>query len=439
MNRKSIFSLILLLALPLLAQALPAPAKPATRMRKFGKRVVRPVRTPRGKPEKFVRQEISSLTANRELRLNLYSFKERNITSYTGARLKATGKTISRKINKVEKQSAQANKTALARLRTFADLAAVEKKSNEALMRDAFRFRKKVFEVQISDNGRHTASAFAINVNGRVWGVTAAHVMKNISSDPFIKIKNVSEVVLLAPIQRWHIGNKKGNDVAIFEIPQEVLTHIEVLSPASELPAAGIETQSPAFVRGNYTFLPSEDVLFAGPHRIFLRDQLLHDVSGYCGSPVLVDGKVAGLHTWVHPLERIQTSEWISLLHQNNLSLKIPLHEAMPIQRVLQLIEEVENPQNSGGTMLKVSGHPVHLLTSQEHLVSITHMRNGRVQKNLNSHPFINFEHLEEFFELQENDVVRVTLESPKPYSQKVITRLFDINVSTGEITQIDR
>lgn len=111
----------------------------------------------------------------------------------------------------------------------------------------------------------------------------------------------------------------------------------------------------------------------------------------------------------------------------------------MPIQRVLQLIEEVENPQNSGGTMLKVSGHPVHLLTSQEHLVSITHMRNGRIQKNLNAHPFMDFEHLEEFFELQENDVVRVTLESPKPYSQKVITRLFDINVSTGEVTLIDR
>ena len=268
MNRKSIFSLVLLLALPLLAQALPAPIKSGARLRKFGKRVVRPVRTPRGKPEKFVRQEISSLTANRELRLNLYNFKERDITSYTGARLKATRKISTHKINKAERQSAQANKTARARLRTFADLAAVEKKPNETLMKDAFRFRKKVFEVQISENGRHTASAFAINVNGRVWGVTAAHVMKNISSDPFIKIKNGSEVVLLAPIQRWHIGNKKGNDVAIFEIPQEVLTHIEVLSPASELPAAGIETQSPAFVRGNYTFLPSEDVLFAGPHRI---------------------------------------------------------------------------------------------------------------------------------------------------------------------------
>ena len=51
----------------------------------------------------------------------------------------------------------------------------------------------------------------------------------------------------------------------------------------------------------------------------------------------------------------------------------------------------------------------------------------------------MNFENLGEFFELQENDVVRITLQSPKPYSPKMVTKIFDVNVSSGEITQTDR
>ena len=134
--------------------------------------------------------------------------------------------------------SALANRAAVARLHDFASRAAQMREINTAFLKNAFRYRKKVFEVQIATDGRHTASAFALNIQGRVWGVTAAHVMHNISSNPFIKIKKGTETIL-APIPSWHIGNKIGNDVAIFEIPQEILPHIEVLSPSKQalLPA----------------------------------------------------------------------------------------------------------------------------------------------------------------------------------------------------------
>ena len=242
----------------------------------------------------------------------------------------------------------------------------------------------------------------------------------------------------MAPISFFRIGNKQGSDVAIFEIPPEILPHIEVLSPAENLPVLGTTTESPAFIRENYVLLPTEDILFAGKHRILLRDRFHSEITGFCGSPVLADGKVVGLHIGAYPLQHIQTATWNSLLYANNLSLKTPLHIASPIEHALQLIEETTT-QKPVGTQLKVLGHPVHLLTPQESLSSITLMRNGFVKKEIVAHPFMNFEHLEEFFELQENDVLRITIISPKSYSPKMITRTLDVNVSSGKVTPLVR
>ncbi len=343
------------------------------------------------------------------------------------------------KARSVVSGSALANRAATARLHDFASRAAQMREINTAFLKNAFRYRKKVFEVQIATDGRHTASAFALNIQGRVWGVTAAHVMHNISSNPFIKIKKGTETIL-APIPSWHIGNKIGNDVAIFEIPQEILPHIEVLSPSKQALLPATQTQSPAFVRGNYTFLPSEDVLFVGPHRIFLRDQLRREATGYCGSPVLVNGEVVGLHVGVYSLEQIRTSAWSDLLNKERLSIQSPLHTASPISHVLQLAHEVEPAAVSPApTLLKVLGHTVRPLAAREQLVSVALLRNGVFQQEIHAHPFMNFDKLEEFFELQENDVLRLTINQPKPYSQRVQTVLYDVNVSTGEIKKWDR
>ncbi len=341
------------------------------------------------------------------------------------------------KARSVVSGSALANRAATARLHDFASRAAQMREINTAFLKNAFRYRKKVFEVQIATDGRHTASAFALNVQGRVWGVTAAHVMHNISSNPFIKIKKGTETIL-APIPSWHIGNKIGNDVAIFEIPQEILPHIEVLSPSKQALLPATQTQSPAFIRGNYTFLPSEDVLFVGPYRIFLRDQLLHEATGYCGSPVLVNGEVVGLHVGVYSLEQIRTSAWSDLLNKERLSIQSPLHTASPISHVLQLAHEVEPAAASPApTLLKVLGHTVRPLAAREQLVSVALLRNGVFQQEIHAHPFMNFDKLEEFFELQENDVLRLTINQPKPFTQQTQTVLYDVNVSTGDVTTV--
>lgn len=344
---------------------------------------------------------------------------------------------VARAARSVSARSSQINRAAIARLRQFAQRTAVERKTNEAFLRNAHRFRPKVFEVKISTDGRHTASAFALNINGRVWGVTAAHVMENIHSDPYIQIRQ-GEHTILAPIRSWHASNKGGSDVAIFDIPEEVLPHVEVLTPAEKLPTPEVETQSPAFIRENYAFLPSEDVLFAGPHRILLRDQLRQEASGYCGSPVLANGEVIGLHVGVYSPSLIP-STWGNLFGEYT-TIKTPLHVASPILHVLQLASEVDPATaNYPSVVLKVLDRPVKVLTSQEQVYSVTLLREGHVKKEIFAHPFMHFDKLEEFFDLEENDVLRIDVKQPKLFSPRMETVFYDVNVSTGEITSFTR
>lgn len=343
---------------------------------------------------------------------------------------------VTRAANTIAARSARVNRKAISRLKQFTKLSdrpiqTVPERAN------LVRLRNSVFELQISTDGRHSASAFALNVNGRTWGVTAAHVMENIRSNPFAKVRTENGNIL-APISFFRVGRKQGGDVAIFEIPQEILPHVEVLSPAENLPAMGTLTESPTFIKENYVLLPTEDILFAGQHRILLRDRFIDDITGFCGSPILADGKVVGLHIGAYPLQHIERATWNSLFHANNLSLKTPLHVASPIEHALQLIEQT-TAQKPVGTQIKVLGHPVYLLTPQESLSSLTLMRNGFVKKEIHAHPFMNFEHLEEFFDLEENDVLRITIVSPRPYSTKMVTKIFDVNVSTGKVISLVR
>ena len=287
-----------------------------------------------------------------------------------------------------------------------------------------------VFEIQISRTPRNTASAFALNIGDQTVGVTAAHVMENIRHNPFVKVKTAGGDIV-APISSFRIGNKNGNDVAIFEVPQEILPYIQALSPAREIPTVGLEIQSPRFVWGKPTFLQHEDIMFAGPHRILLRNQILSDITGACGSPILVNGKVVGVHVGSLSQREIPTISWNELLLDNQISLQHSFHVASPIEHVLQLIAQ---ETGAAGTPLKVLGHPVHLMSPQEYLSSITLLRDGHMEKTYHAHPFMNFDKLEQFFELQENDVLRLVVEKPATSTQRAQTWFYDVNVSTGEV-----
>ena len=92
--------------------------------------------------------------------------------------------------------------------------------------------------------------------------------------------------------------------------------------------------------------------------------------------------------------------------------------------------------QRSQGTTLYVMGFPVAVLQSDQQLFSIQQRREGRALKQIHVHPFLDFNKLEQFFELQENDILRITVLQPKTATDTAHIHMYDINVSTGEISR---
>lgn len=332
---------------------------------------------------------------------------------------------------RVASRSARVNRNILSRLEKMAERASVVRPVNFQTVIPP-RLSRSVFEVQISTDGAHTGTAFALDIKGHIYGVTAAHVAENIKIEPFAKVKTENEVIV-KPISFLRIGDQRGNDVAIFEVPPEILAHVDVLSPVEQRPTVGEYTQSPKYVWGAPSFL-REDILFVGKHRILLRDLAQRDITGACGSPVLAGGKVIGIHIGEYSLQKMQYVSWNTILRENNISFNSPLHVVSPITHVLRLAEQSQGASNVG-TMLKVLGHPVHLLTPQEHIISIMHLRNGTVQKEFHAHPFMNYSELGEFFDLQDNDLIRVKVRNPRGMGIPSVTTVYEINVSTGKVS----
>lgn len=296
--------------------------------------------------------------------------------------------------------------------------------------------RRQVFQVQRGPLSSSSASAFALEIDGRVWGITAAHVMKNISLSPHMVVQNERGKPLVAPITFHHTANTNGSDLAIFEIPKKLLPYVEVLHAQVALPAPQTLTQSPCFVKGNPLYLPAEDVLFAGPHRILLRDQAHREMTGYCGSPVLADGKVIGVHVAAYTAQAVQLASWNSLIGNVSTQTPPPLHVATPIaQAVLLARDFTQNTAEQSGILLQVFGRPVAMLTPHEQLYSVQHLRHGLLKNQLRLHPFIQFDKLEEFFDLQEGDVLRITVLSPKTIAQATAIKIYEVDVSTGQVT----
>ena len=160
-------------------------------------------------------------------------------------------------------------------------------------------------------------------------------------------------------------------------------------------------------------------------------------MSGYCGSPVLVNGKVVGLHIGTLSAEDARTANWSDLFTKNNLPALPALHVASPINRVVELAktQDLNNPATQVGTPLKVMGKTVTYLHPREQIYSIQQLRDGFLRKTIHAHPFMNFDKLEEFFSLQENDVLRITVIQPKTTFSPATIYTHDMDISTGKIT----
>ena len=174
-------------------------------------------------------------------------------------------------------------------------------------------FQRAVFQVQKSPMSHSTASAFAVEFEDEWWGVTAAHVINNIQADPYMRVKNHYGKELFFPIEQWHSANRNGSDVAVFKIPYEAKPFIQVL-PVAKTPAkAGTASHILSFVKRGPLFA-QEEVLFSGPYRLLLRDETHREMTGFCGSPVLVDGKVVGLNVGFYTQHDLQLVSWNQLL-----------------------------------------------------------------------------------------------------------------------------
>ncbi len=287
------------------------------------------------------------------------------------------------------------------------------------------------FRVQAGPLTSATASAFAIEKDGRLFGVTAAHVMENISHMPCMAFQIAPNEYDIARITSWRKGNPFNVDVAVFEIPEEAVPYVQPL-PLAEAPLQPQQQVSIAgFVHDEPLWLPQEEVLFVGAKRGFVRNTFGKSLSGMCGSPIMADGKVAGLYVGFTRQETGSPRQgWVSVLNAVSSSPLPPLHQIVFMDQVTPLIESLEKDTDPEGSVLKVMGFPVTLLDVEDQLVTIQVIRNGVPVKHIYSGPLADPEHLEQFLNIKENDVVSVSvLRKNKDF------QTYNVNVSTGEVT----
>ena len=297
------------------------------------------------------------------------------------------------------------------------------------------------FLVQSGPKSPETASAFAIKIENKLFGVTAGHVMNNIKNfDPRMSLSAGKERVEFS-ISTWRMSNRKGSDVAIFEIPQEALPYIQPL----EISLATAEPWQTASIAGHAYNLPvwltNEEILFVGPQRMLLRNTSKKTLFGMCGSPVMINDKVVGLYVGYDTVDNLARALWADPIREAFGKQLPPLHRVAPIEHIYPLIESITSNANTSdaGKMMQVLGKPVARIKTNELLYSLTLVRNDRAIRTINFGPLVDPEHLEQFFELQENDELMVTvLPDGYPFAHKQ-SIIYKVNVSTGKVEKIVR
>jgi len=300
--------------------------------------------------------------------------------------------------------------------------------------------RPTTFQVQMTDSfSRDTASAFAIKLNGKIWGVTAAHVMNNISHSPYIRIETEPHTFLFAPIKNFYTGNPEGMDLSVFEIPPQVLPYVQVLNPTQTQISAGDTVTIPGFTAKQPLLLTGEKVLFAAPLRLMIQWNTFQDLKGFCGSPILdKQGNVVGVFNGYTEKDYLHQHHWFT-----NLPFKIQraiphLNFAVPVTNLQIMAKGAEKGSlQQTGIMMKVLGYPVAVLHPNEYIRNVELFRNGTKIESVHKNPFVDPEKLEEFFQLQDNDILRITLSRPQTPTIRTAYVAYKINVTTGEVTQL--
>ena len=297
------------------------------------------------------------------------------------------------------------------------------------------------FQIQRSANlEAETASAFAIQLHGKTFGVTAGHVMENIREAPYVKVENGSNPVV-APIKKFFIGNPNSNglDLAIFELPQDILPHVTALKPAARAPITGEYLNIPGFANGKSLFVPQQKVLITTPAKLLLQKTVTQGLRGFCGSPILgKNNKVQAIYIGFVNKEILPYLKWLKDLPAQVSASMPAFHMAVPVQALSEMLEMAEADSISKtGTMMYVLGHPVEILHPTEYIQSVELLRRGEKIASVQYNPLIDPGHLEQFFKLEDNDVLRVIVNYANPGGRLPLSKSYDVNVSTGEVTKV--
>lgn len=302
------------------------------------------------------------------------------------------------------------------------------------------KIKRAVFTLQYDPKTHGKGSAFAVKIDGQVWGVTARHVLDDIGRSPYMSLKTPAGQELFFQVFSVREGNVHGADIAVFRIPPQALDYITPLQPDYVLPSPEEQVQSAGFSHGNFGWFPRVDVLFASNHRILARYENFPVRSGYCGSPVLKNGKVMGVFVGIMPQELAQTAAWFSLVSN---SFPTPIHsftQIVPISWVLRLVRQEKSGLPIESTVpVKVLGKTIAWLHPDENIVSIQQIRNGNLIKTIPAYPFMNYSHLEAFLEIQPLDRIYVTIQQGDRSSSRKRIFVYELDTASGKVTHTER
>ena len=291
--------------------------------------------------------------------------------------------------------------------------------------------RRGVFTLQATPEAHGKGSAFAIKIDGQVWGVTARHVLDDIGRSPYMSVPDKQGKPLFFQVNAAREGNIHGADIAVFPIPQEALAYISPFHPEYALPETNTSIQSAGFSHGNFGWFPRIQVLFSSKHRILTRYQDYPIRSGYCGSPLLHNGKVIGVFTGVVTANNAQTSAWYLLVGQHFPGEITSFNHAVPVSWVRKLVHS--HPHTPGVT-LKLWGQTLGFLRPDENVHAIQQLRNDRLVKATTAYPFMDYNHLENFFDLKPGDVFRVIIHQGDRSSVKRRVYYYELHTDSKQI-----
>jgi len=297
--------------------------------------------------------------------------------------------------------------------------------------------------------GQKWASGFAmeveVKINGKtekkIVGFSAGHVGQNISMDPMVTVEKPNGEMITAPIEKYYNSHKKGTDLMAFEIPQEIIPHIQILRPSAKTWEVGEALEISGYSRGIMTQLHEQKILLASDQRYVLQHTNSKERTGMCGSPVQdpATGEVVGIYVGFNFLEELRYHNWFNLLPQEVQKHFTDVHYVVPIQNVYSVIEAMEaGSDRAGAVPMKVMGFTVAPLYPNEFILSLTLLRDGMAKQSVYPGVLTDLENLEKYFELKENDVVRIAVNRPQTSQNRVGETMYDINVSTGEVTKRD-